>query len=535
MQTEQPDFAKKQKLFGKLVIIFILLILLCACRVRSLPIFAVTITRTLTPSVLTATPSPLLTVTLTENPTPTITETVTVTPTVTGPVSALVPDQPWLAYLTDENGLVVLNQDGSGKRELVDSAFDSLRPADCTFGPPFLEDDSSVRAAAFATNVAYFVRPPTDMHILRSYPSYYCQHIDFAVHAGSGLLAASEETDEDAIPELVIYEMPGGKIHDRFPLVRCPDGIQCDFQMGGWKQLAWSPNGRYLAFRAMWDGALKNLYLYDSQDHSTRQLTSGPEAANVLSWSPDGEWVIIEAGESVQALSPFHDETRQLYTSPKGSQVVYDWLDDTRFLAYGENFPYAEDLRLVNLSGSVETLFTGTFGISGLDKAHGILVLNSFGTYDAYRISIENRSVTLIDQAQDYYWHDEWGLFVAHVHSCDGDPKKIKILTSDGVVQCMDQPVPAKPAPAERSPSPDGQWQVIYKDGKLLLEALNQTTSSITDAFVTQLIWCQDSTCFFFVANKELYRVSVSDLTLQRIDASLKKDVIHYQWLNARN
>jgi hypothetical protein len=79
-------------------------------------------------------------------------------------------------------------------------------------------------------------------------------------------------------------------------------------------------------------------------------------------------------------------------------------------------------------------------------------------------------------------------------------------------------------------PSPDGKWQVSLQDG-VKLEAEGQPAITVSTTPGTQVIWCTDSTCFFFVANQILYRASMPDLAIQTVDEKLGKDEIVFQWV----
>ena len=60
--------------------------------------------------------------------------------------------------------------------------------------------------------------------------------------------------------------------------------------VGAIQNLAWSPNGRYIAFSGI-DGGLSDLYVYDLEQERVRQLTNDRFAALQPTWSPDGETI----------------------------------------------------------------------------------------------------------------------------------------------------------------------------------------------------------------------------------------------------
>ena len=59
-------------------------------------------------------------------------------------------------------------------------------------------------------------------------------------------------------------------------------------EVGAIQNLAWSPNGQSIAFTGI-DGGLSDLYVYDLEEQSVRQLTNDRYAALQPTWSPDGE------------------------------------------------------------------------------------------------------------------------------------------------------------------------------------------------------------------------------------------------------
>jgi Tol biopolymer transport system component len=55
--------------------------------------------------------------------------------------------------------------------------------------------------------------------------------------------------------------------------------------------LAWSPDGRYLAYIAKTDLTPSELFLYDIVTGSTIRITQDDLINERLSWSPDGQWI----------------------------------------------------------------------------------------------------------------------------------------------------------------------------------------------------------------------------------------------------
>ena len=483
-----------------------------------------------------ATPTVEARLTPTHTLTPTLTQTdfSTLTPATTGPV--LSPKGPWLAYANDS--LVIVNQDGTGRTL-------STMP-DCNFDAPLLIDADPLNRTAILSENVYLIQPLKDIRLLVYSPWPSC-HTAFTGDAKSGLLARINRTTTDAVPELIIYEMPGGKIRAQFPLVKCAAQIQCDFNdANGW-QVQWSPNGRYLAFPAIWSGSSTDLYVYDSKDGSTRQLTSGPDKVAQLWWSPDGRWIIM--GEILQgsdvvypsitslwAVSVSTNDIHSLYSLEKPSpQGILGWVDNEKFIVYDgpslkdtAGLP-ARNLRMIDVvSDKTQTVFNGDFTTAELDAASQTIVL--FGKHNGeqyqqgtYLLSIGAYTVHYLGGFQSE-WNDFAKLFVTNV-ACEGDSAKTQAFAFSGKMQCVQ--LPLRP---DHYPSPDSKWQISLQDG-VKLEAEGKPAISVSTNPATQVIWCPDSKCFFFVANQILYHASVPDLAIQAVDEQLGKDEVVFQWL----
>lgn len=532
-----------------LVLGFILL--LSSCRQAQLPSYlGVTITPTIiatspitiTPTLVPSRPAPTVTVTETVIVTETITirPTMTITATVTEIGYALSSDAMWLTYLSKNgHGLTVVNQDGTGRTLLMDPAYEDRWYYPSGFcdssNDPSTGWDPLSRKAVFG-EVVYFVNHSRFMHNLG-----LCPIEPFIGDISDGLLARMERVDNNNVAELTFYESPSMSVRDRIPQFKCRAEHECSYD-GGWQNLLWSHSGRYLAFSASWESKSIDVYIYDRQERSVRKLTAGPDGGgrSVVSWSPNDEWIIVEDRlshdlftSSVSAVSLTTGEIRLLYAVDNlRYQSVLAWLSNNRFLAYGGNvhnpLERGGDLLLVDLAGYVQSLFSGEFHWVEFIKASNLVgILQSAGS--THLVSLKDFKATEFDGS--YEWNDELGKFVDH-WPCQETPKKIKTLDVRGKTECIDAPTPVVPVWADHTPSPDGKWQVVLQDGQIVLQYGDQTTVSFgSNGPVTQVIWCPDSTCFFFVANRSLYRASIPYLYSQTIDEELEADRITYQWM----
>ena len=144
--------------------------------------------------------------------------------------------------------------------------------------------------------------------------------------------------------------------------------LQNAFVCGITQSIAWSPDGRYLAFAGQMDGLSSDLYLYDAVSQAIKRLSSGPEEVQMIAWSPDGQWILdwssYGSGEGM---------TYNLYVTSLDGSVINKlpvsscdtarWLDDqTCFSSEDGNGVGLHNLSLVNIkSGDVVPVWAGEF------------------------------------------------------------------------------------------------------------------------------------------------------------------------------
>lgn len=460
--------------------------------------------------------------------------------TPTESVSPISPDGPWLIY-TGRDGLVIVNQDGTGKIAIE-------RPTCDFYAPPSVQEDPLNRIAILSGRV-YIIQPLKNVWSLAYSPWPPC-HTAFTGNTDGGLLAKiSHPSTKDSAPELIIYELPGGKIRDRFPLVKCADQIECSYDHTSWWEIKWSPNGRYLAFPAIWGGPSTDLYVYDSENGSTRQLTSGPDEVAQIEWTPDGNWIIM--GEVLEAFRTSFPATTSLWAVSVSNNDIHlihsfedpfprgilGWVNNERFVIYDGTSLYnaldlpAENLRLVELrSNTLQTIFDGFFMTVELDAANQTVVLyggkrnDELYKHGTHLISIRNGT----DQYMGGYQakrNETLGLYVMDA-PCEDEPDKFQAFDTKGNLQCVE--LPLQP---DDSMSPNGEWQISLQGGIQLVTKENSVIQ-VSEDLATQITWCPNSKCFFFVSDSTLYHVTLPEVIVQKVDEMLGANEIDYQWLN---
>ena len=497
------------------------------------------------------------------------------------PTSALSAEGPWLIYVhnsprlgfADQNSVaaefVLLNQDGSGRT--------SITLPEC-YGRVdgfFMEGENSINYLAQYDGGMYVFRPSeaTGMLVYRRLWYPICNTF-FAGDEGGGLLASIFYSTDEAAPELIIYELPAGKIRDRFPLVRCGENAKvCNQSRSNWSEMGaqepqWSPNGRYLAFAAVLDADSSDLFVYDTQDRSLRRLTNGPDWVGPIEWSLDGTQILMQEmlngggfffapstfpPTSVWSVSVSSNEIKFLYSTDGANarQNILRWLDSERFVAYEGllvNAENAYNLRFVDMNaGTNRILFDGAFVVARFDPIHETFALYALATDNyqqgIYLVSIKNNTIRRLEDTPHisnfFEWNSETGLFVSE-DDCQNDPQSFQAFDYQGNFKCVPKPPPA-PSEAPIYPSPNEKWTVFVKDG-LWLETEGNPPALISQEIPSNIIWCPDSNCFFFSVfqpNQQqkqlwtLYRVSLADLTLKIVDEGIESRNT-YQWLGVK-
>lgn len=516
-------------------------------------------------------------------PKPTATQlpTRTLESTPTGePRTSLSEEGPWLVYrhasdFTEGgpiNEFVILNQDGSGR---------TLIKPDHDINTFLMRGENSVNYMIFAYGGLYLFRPSLGTAAIIQ--SWYPTFAAFTGNEDGGLLASIYQPTNDAIPELIIYELPGGKIRSRFSLVRCPaqakgcesDGNNLFYDMR-YQRLQWSPNGRYLAFVALQNTISSDLYVYDKDNGNLRQLTSGPDWVGQYRWSPDGSRIIFEEiimpwnnqykqeelfylsgtmPTSMWSASVSNSEIKLLYTLDNNVEShILMWLDDKRFLAHGgDAFDIISaaasvgwNIRLVDTaSGKTSLLFDSSFGSAVLDKAHEVLAIYAFDTekypQGIYLVSIKNSTIHYLEgppYLMDFpEWDEKTGLFISG-DDCQNDSHSFQAFDYLGNFKCVPQPTPTpKPEGRTRYPSPNGELLISLNNG-VWLEKMGKEAVQVSTETAPSVIWCPDSSCFFFPVLQQnrqwsLYRVSLPDLTVEMVDKGIES-MSTYQWLGGK-
>jgi WD40 repeat protein len=452
---------------------------------------------------------------------------------------------------------VLLNQDGSGHTLITLYGDDSF----------LMEGDNSANYMVEIDGDIYVFRPSEakGLHICRQVWYLGC-HTFFSGDEKGGLLASFYQDSDDVSPELILYELPSGKIRERFPLVRCSkDTSLCEEFRSNWpemmrQQAQWSPNGRYLAFVAILDATSSDLLVYDTQNGNLRRLTNGPDWVGPIEWSPDGTQIIMqeilndkeflfdpysEPPSSVWSVSVSTSEIKLLYSTDDAYTIqnILLWQDDKHFIAYQGflvNADQARDLRLVDTeTGTNQIMFNDVFIAASFDPVHDVVALYAPYTENCVPnaiclVSMKDGTIRALEDPPATLsfprWDENTGLFVSS-SDCESDPQSLQAVNYQGTLRCVPKSTPDLDS---LYPAPNEKWSLSIKDG-LWLEGSGQPAILVNKEAPSDVMWCPESNCFFFSVLQQhgrwnLYHVSLPDLNVKLLVEGIGSTGT-YQWL----
>jgi WD40 repeat protein len=331
------------------------------------------------------------------------------------------------------------------------------------------------------------------------------------------------------------------------------------FISGITEAVAWSPDGRYLAFAGQMDGLSSDLYVYDVNERTIRRLSSGDQEMQWIEWSPDGKWILHSSVFSVGMGMTFDIYAASLESSSipyLSTNIMYDgvesWLNSHQYIENdGENGPGNYGLRLVDIdTGKIIRLWDGSFLSYGFEPDGKWLIVNAVSADSSpksytgddpnfspgpYLINLETLEKTKIE-------------FPSNVNSLDyavipfdlGD--QIFILMggrSDSYFLSENLDLtPLELQHAEISVSPDREYWAAVTDREAKIFSADNTliTSSalpLPNSFVGDVTWRPDSSGLFLVSETYILSMDVPAGDIKVIETDLINDNYNlaYRWI----
>jgi WD40 repeat protein len=351
----------------------------------------------------------------------------------------------------------------------------------------------------------------------------------YSIETSGRYVSAILDIPED--PQLFVFELPNEHAILQIPLVgnQAREAIDdfvpfevdpaiiviFDPVLTAIGDMAWSPDGRYLAFTGAMDGPSSDIYLIDMDTQQTHRLTGGPNQARIMGWSPDSETILhysvewqvdyMELIESLWAVD-VRGNVRELmdYDELMINPYIGDWIDETTLVMFYPDFESnSRDLTMLDIqTGETEIIDAPMFrdGIF-FDQSTDHLLIN-FGpmmgggkNVGVYSYDLANSTLqTILDGARLIGRIENTPYFI----SMNGE-----ILTPEGEVvasisgEVFDIQLPVA--------SPDGEWVLAYiqhsgtESGGVTSSLLGPDGEQIQewDFACRKLVWVEDSSGFF--------------------------------------
>lgn len=444
---------------------------------------------------LTSTPVAEGGATITAGLPPTLPPTNTPTPT-----PALPSQGPYLLVSSDHSSFTLMSPNGKGTKKFT--------IPDQGIIPYPLESAISPNGEWLAYHTGSYKQPPYDLTL----------HLYNISNGGTRTIAAVIS------PDYLEYQLTSS---------------QMSFILGI-KSLAWSPDGRFLAFAAQIGGPSSDLYLYDLEEDTMHRLSD--EIYNIfkVEWSPEGKWILYEDtipshdyhGGTLYAIE-FNDgivsKTLELETGFWWQGI--GWLTEDNYLITGvsDGGPPSE-LRYHNL------------------KTNQVIPLCPYAHYSIAFDPGQERIVYSCDssefEADPSSPYNKPGLYYAYLDGRSGQfteqlyfnltyqgGARPRFLTTDqaGLISIsLDGSATTIYTPGEEAQdhfwreqiaiSPDQSWAAVYgPDGFKLFDANDEIRFQVEDSFVFRTFWRPDSQGVFIYygsdPNNAYYSIPENSLT----------------------
>jgi hypothetical protein len=314
--------------------------------------------------------------------------------------------------------------------------------------------------------------------------------------------------------------------------------------------LAWSPDGRFLAFTASLHNETSDLYVLDTLNDRIDRL-NGLFTQNASPvWSPGGDWLISQELEYVHRLEtwrselvsglrvPSFDSQNTIYIPPINSleETFVDWLNPYTFISYSITDSIPRLLRQVNVEELEDLLiFEDAFQQVAYDPGSGVMTFSiSFATAITQGLSggiyrlVPDSPVQNLQAAGDWTqltW-DPGGMFVA------SGTQGVLLFTPQGESILL-------PDMGNARLSPNGNWLISWGDGegsaagaRLFQSNNSNPLQTLIDQPVETLIWQPDSKGFFILSEGSLYHFVFPGLRPDEIIAGLPTDtMLEWAWV----
>ncbi len=286
--------------------------------------------------------------------------------------------------------------------------------------------------------------------------------------------------------------------------------------------LAWSPDGRYLAFAGQMDGPSSDLYVYDTETQAIQRLSDGQEQIQSIEWSLDGKWILHSSAFTRGEGTPINYyavavDGSLMRTLSSSILDIWGWIEPAIYLqSKATNGPAGTfDLQSVGIeSGITTTLWGGTFESFALDPQNKLLAVCGTEEVGAtspralFLVNLSNGSRRKIKEPASRVEFFGAGNKRFSFQAVEGDTIKTLFMLADGSI------IESAYNAGRMTLSPDRRYllvlgqavQVYAIDGAWIQEIKLPAAANS----VGPLVWRPDSGGFIFTLDSKLYAADLS-------------------------
>jgi len=314
--------------------------------------------------------------------------------------------------------------------------------------------------------------------------------------------------------------------------------------------MAFSPDGRSLAFMGVIDGPTSDLYSYSLDTSEITNLTDGPSQAYQPVWSPDGNYIVhtgvsafgTGAGFSMSGIWASEVETTDalsLYDpSGSGSERIISWVDDKTFVVYSwDAMCGMNNVRTFNIdTQESQILWPESFRAIAFNPSKDVAVISSNdgtcapeGGVGFYLVPTNGSGAFrfLDDTGPQGIWSEEAELILFLSDLTSG----VIAVDSMGQYIDLDMPQDAQAFPAVAPASRDLAWGGDSLWVGPLLGSIDNPPQEIFSESVYNVTWTPDGDAVMFFSGSSLYIANKPDFAPVLISDGLDNQNGYSGWL----
>jgi WD40 repeat protein len=290
----------------------------------------------------------------------------------------------------------------------------------------------------------------------------------------------------------------------------------------GIEAVAWSPDGRFLAFSAQLEGPSSDLYLYELETGVITRLSDDTENINTIEWSPDGKWIVFTNTIPGQIYESFTLHAVKPDSVPNGSPAILEsgwwiwegWLSPEQVLIadIGGSGSRPFNLRTLNInSGQSVVFWPDEYWAASFDPQNKFfaVILKEPGTLDnaTYIVKLDGSKYEINEKT-----------FLSPLKYLNGTQSRFIGMTDMGVaVINIDGSVTYirdDPNIGSILISPDNRLFTLALDGKVEIYDVNHQLIQIVDDLGNER-WGPNSSTLYFFSDQEIFKMSIDDSEIE--------------------